>query len=164
MSNDGIDGLCMSCGFHRIWHQMDEVTDISDGEDDNEQAPAVVHPRGALGVIPRQWHQRLQFEDWDDVYPAPPYHHDVEELPPNLPSRGCRRAFTPRVSTIFTPHQIQRMMAMANTLGWSLAGLLEDPELDRFCQEIGVPTSQFRNWLNNNRRRYGGGGRGHGRG
>lgn len=63
---------------------------------------------------------------------------------------GIRKRFR----TKFTPEQKERMLALAETIGWRIQRQ-DDEVIQRFCQETGVPRQVLKVWLHNNKHTLG---------
>ncbi|WZZ00786.1 hypothetical protein YC2023_073114 [Brassica napus] len=63
---------------------------------------------------------------------------------------GIRKRFR----TKFTPEQKERMLALAESIGWRIQRQ-DDEVIQRFCQETGVPRQVLKVWLHNNKHTLG---------
>ncbi|XAR49369.1 hypothetical protein NMG60_11032550 [Bertholletia excelsa] len=86
--------------------------------------------------------------------PPPPPPPQPEQSPPQ-PSPPPSPSSPPRkmARTRFTLEQKEAMKEYAEGLNWTLMGH-DGEDLGRFCSEIGVSSQVFKNWVQNNKRKY----------
>uniref|UniRef100_A0A7N0TGN4 Uncharacterized protein n=1 Tax=Kalanchoe fedtschenkoi TaxID=63787 RepID=A0A7N0TGN4_KALFE len=136
--------FCEHCGFYSDFHL--DIVDISDDEHNQQHQPqqltaaATDNESNAIN-----WEMIQMDEQWPVQPPPPPQHGNNAE---GIPQPGRTRSFN--------EWQVECMLDMARRLQWTLRGRSRDASIDDFCTEIGVVRSQFANWLNRNRERYGG--------
>ncbi|KAJ1265203.1 hypothetical protein BS78_08G061300 [Paspalum vaginatum] len=157
-----LDALrCSACGCHRNFHRKEP-------------------PGGGGGVDARQLHGHHPLSPLAAAHPHP-HHRGllVAALPPaptrmvmplsamqqhhslsaasaesddaRTPGQGQQQpAARKRFRTKFTPEQKARMLGFAEEAGWRLQKL-DDAEVQRFCQEVGVKRRVLKVWMHNNK-------------
>ncbi|KAA8532411.1 hypothetical protein F0562_032451 [Nyssa sinensis] len=52
----------------------------------------------------------------------------------------------------YSNEELAKMRAFASSIGWTMTNKERDPEINRFCEKMGVARLAFRIWMNNNKR------------
>ncbi|KAL9663653.1 hypothetical protein QQ045_019044 [Rhodiola kirilowii] len=55
--------------------------------------------------------------------------------------------------TFFSNQQTEAMLQRATLVGWNLNNYRNHPEIQKFCDAIGVTKAQFRSWMHNHKER-----------
>ncbi|KAL9665121.1 hypothetical protein QQ045_020532 [Rhodiola kirilowii] len=129
---DGASQMCFNCGFHQQMHENHVVINIvSDSDlDDDEPQQVVENPQQPPELV-------LLTSD-----------SDSDDDPEWQLMRNSGRP------TIFNREQIRRMIAYASQLGWKLYPHRRNPDVQMFCDSVGVTRTQFRGWLHSNKNKY----------
>lgn len=74
----------------------------------------------------------------------------VQPLPPRRQHPMTPSSSKKRFRTKFTREQKEKMMELAEKLGWKIQKQDEE-EVDKFCSEIGIKRQVFKVWMHNNK-------------
>ncbi|KAL2551345.1 Zinc-finger homeodomain protein 2 [Forsythia ovata] len=153
--------ICAACNCHRNFHRKETEGSDAIGIHQQQRLLLTHHPQGHfsyrspsgyLHVAPQQYQPRVA------ALPLPftsggggtGSRDEFEDYYSNPSSSAAKKRFR----TKFTPEQKEKMLNLAERLGWKMQK--EDEELvQQFCNEAGVKRHVLKVWMHNNKQTLG---------
>uniref|UniRef100_A0A7N0UK36 Homeobox domain-containing protein n=1 Tax=Kalanchoe fedtschenkoi TaxID=63787 RepID=A0A7N0UK36_KALFE len=134
---DGERKVCFHCGLDPDNHEKQVLMASNDQNQLPQPQEAKPNPQQKEAAANAQQHPEVVIISSDS---------DSEGEPEGLLNKIRR----PR----FSPEQLQQMIPYGHRLGWRLQPHKGNPDVQRFCDTVGISRTQLRGWLWKNKHKY----------
>jgi ZF-HD class homeobox domain-containing protein len=156
-----LDALkCAACNCHRNFHRKETDSHLAGAGAADPYLQVAHHPQfsayyrtpaGYLHVAP-QHHRPLALPSTSGGHSREEQEEDMSN--PSGGGGGGGSASKKRFRTKFTPEQKDRMLALAERLGWRIQKH-DEAVVQQFCNETGVQRHVLKVWMHNNKHTLG---------